>query len=250
MKKRILSFTLATLMVVATITGCGSKDTTNDGTTNTDVSTDASNSEVNDSNDKNANNEIDSSELGETDEWVYAYTWWLPEGMTGQTEKYTNEMKPDWSQNRTHFVGAENGFIMDFGWEGPLALGECVSESTDGNTLWLDTQNNEYRLAAWVDDLSDEADWAKNADKATIVSWVNTVKYTDGDFYETKEMENGYKVIFKVSNEEYTGYVCFIDDYERLEAHQFIYLEKTDIFDDERALDVVNSIFCVTDYIG
>ena len=253
-KKLFVVSVVASLFLV----GCGG---TNNETANSETNTEV-NTEVNVETNADVNMEVPNSEVGTNDdetaeveasgidEWVYAYTWQLPEGVTGKTDKYTHAAYPDWSQNRTHFVGEENGFIMDFKWEGPLTLGESASKSTDGNTLWLETKNNDYRLVAWVDDLTDEADWAKNADKETIISWVNSVSYIDGEFYEEKETDEGYKVIFKVSNEEYTGYVCFIDDYERLEAHQFFYLEKTEIFDNERALNVVNSIFCITDYVG
>lgn len=255
MKKIWKALVTAALLAALSLSlvACGGNET-NDETkpSNSEVNIETSNSETNSEGDDTANTEgnagADTDE--NVDKWVYSHTWKLPEGMVGSTEKYTNATQPEWSQNRTHFVGEENGFIMDFKWEGPLALGECAAKSTDGNTLWLETRNDDYRLAAWVDGLDDEADWAKNADKETIIGWVNSVEYIDNDFYEEKETEEGYKVIFKVSNEEYTGYVCFIDDYERLQAHQFIYLEKTEIFDNDRALKVVNSIFCITDYVG
>ena len=258
MKKIWKALVTSTLFAALSLSlvACGGNATNNESKpSNSEVNIETSNSETNIEGDDTGSTEVnagvDTDDADEkADEWVYAYTWTLPEGMEGSTDKYTNATKPEWSQNRTHFVGEENGFIMDFKWEGPLSLGECASKSTDGNTLGLETKNDDYRLVAWVDGLGDEADWAKNADKETIISWVNSATYKDGDFYEANETEEGYKVIFKVSNEEYTGYVCFIDDYERLEAHQFIYLEKTAIFDNERALKVVNSIFCITDYVG
>ena len=255
MKKKILTGILLVAMSLSLV-ACGGKTTNDEAnkTPGTEISTENVNDNAENKSEPNtemnAGAENTEGETETSDKWVYAYSWKFPEGVIGKIDKYTNAAYPDWSKNRTHFVGTENGFVMDFSWEGPLALGECTSESTDGNTLWLETNNNDYRFAAWVDGLEDEADWAKNADKETIISWVNSVKYIDGEFYEGRETEEGYKVIFKVSNEEYTGYVCFIDDYERLEAHQFIYLEKTEIFDNERALKVVNSIFCITDYVG
>ena len=240
MKKKIISLTLATLMVVSTITGCGNdtpKNETTNNETNVETNTETSTPDTNVSDNENgASNETES-----TTTYDYYTTYVFPDGVEGYTHKYTNDTRPDWSVNYTHFVDGD-GFVMDFKWEGPLHLGASVAPSTDNSTIYLETSDDSYSLYGWHDSLDDEADWLKNNNKEDIISWVSSVSYKENGLFETKETTNGYKVIFEVYNDGYSGYACFMDNYETSEAYSFVYLENNNLYDSAKALSVINSI--------
>ena len=193
--------------------------------------------------------EVVEPETSETPEFAYSHTWSFPDNMEGFTRKYLNDVLTEWSLNETHYV-ANDGTEMNFTWEGPAALGEMADAGE--STLFL-YGGDDYELKAWGCEVSGPEDALREFDKETIVSWDSSSStYTEGDYYEFIDGDIEARVTFKISRTindiEYTGYACYFENYETMTCYQTTYVERNDIFDDERALNVVNSIDFWDDY--
>lgn len=259
MKRRFFTLMLVVAMLAMTLVGCGETTDTTDTTNNdtnveTDVEVDAPTDDtvVEDTADvpvvddaKDEANSNDDVVNGEDDKPVYEYatTWEFPIGMDGFTNKYLNEEYPNWSVNYTHGVAA-NGNEMNFRWEGPIELGEIAG--VNGNTIALSDSNNNFEISAWSFPISTNEEALSNYDKEEIISWnASVTPYINGEYYEFIEEETTSRVIFKVTSNrngvEYTGYACYVDNYETMVCYQMVYLENNETFDDSRALAVVKS---------
>ena len=237
MKKRILSLTLAAMMIAATLVGCGSKEEPVTPNTNTEVTTetptpDTTTPEV----------DVPETEVGTTtpeDVFSTSYALDFPSGMTGFTDKFVFASDETWSLNDTHYVDA-NGNEMNFEWEGPTVLGEMATV-TD-NALALTGGN--YMLFAWTYGYADgDFELCSNIDKDTWTTYtLADVPYVENGYYNRNLSDNTLVVIYEVGNNEYKGFASCITDLNDEICYQFTYLEKIDNYNEERAMNVIESI--------
>jgi hypothetical protein len=80
----------------------------------------------------------------------------------------------------------------------------------------------------------------KNQSKDVLLG--STAEHISNDYYDVYEDETMWRVIYSVYGDDYKGYACYIDDYKVNTCYQFIYCEKNSIYDDARALALVESI--------
>lgn len=264
MKKKIYALMMVMAMLAVTLVGCNkTTDTTN--TTNTEINTETEESVedvvaeptedpveepttepeveepiVEPSEEPTIDGTLESNEV----DAYYSHTLKFPNGLEGFTRKYLIDDNPNWSANRTHYVDV-NGSEMNFSWDGPAELGERADSSE--TTLFLYGNDNDYELRAWSFSLTTEEDYLRNFDKTDIVEWDSDVtNYVVDDYYEFIDGTNTARVIFKITRtlngEEYIGYACYLDNYTNMVCYQTTYLERASIFDDQRALTVVNSL--------
>lgn len=118
-------------------------------------------------------------------------------------------------------------------------------------------------LWVWDYEIVNEEDVLRNRDKDTIVNSMAEVStcncnYTSGDYYEFTDGETEARVIFKITGsvrsdimgdegyyienyEAMTGYACYIENYETMTGYAMGYLQRNEIFDESRVLEVVKS---------
>ena len=175
----------------------------------------------------------------ETPEFKYAYTWAFPEPMVGFTRKYLNETLTEWSINNTHYI-AKDGTEMNFTWEGPALLG--ASASAGEKNLYLYGENCE--LIAWTYGYVDgDYESCLEIDKETWTGYApDDIPYEVDGYYNVETTEDVIKVVFAVGNDNYKGYNCYITDSTNAICYQFAYHENIETYDDNRAMNVVNSI--------
>lgn len=252
-----------TTMTLSLLVGCGQQATPN---TNEDTSTEQ-NTEVEESGDDvvvepteepTATPEVEEPVVEpteepevvepETPEFAPAFTWTFPDGMDGFTQKFLNEDYPEWSVNHTHYV-APNGNEMNFRWEGPAELGSHAGLGNNGKTLYLENSSGEYALRAFTTGELSPEDYEEtiNYSKETIISFASTdVSYIEDGYYNAIIEDNYLSYTFAVEgvgdNANCQGYCHFILDFENGACYQFTYLEDISIYNDQRALSVVNSL--------
>ena len=61
-------------------------------------------------------------------------------------------------------------------------------------------------------------------------------------YYNVEITENTIEVTFEVENNDYKGYNYYVIDVENGICYQFAYVENIEVYDETRALNVVNSI--------
>lgn len=259
MKRRFYALMLVVAMLAMTLVGCGSDttdttNTTNDVTVNTETEESGEDVVVEPTEDpvvepttelEVEDHVVEPTEEPTTEEEFYSdsYQWTFPEGMDGFTDKFVLASDETMSFNCTHYVDT-NGNEMNFSWVGPTELGEQADAGE--TTLFLYGGDN-YELKAWGCEVSGPEDALREFDKETIVGWDSSSSiYTEGDYYEFVDGDIDARVTFKISRTindvEYTGYACYFENYETMTCYQITYVERNDIFDDERALSVVNSL--------
>ena len=247
MKKRILTLTLAVMMIAATLIGCG--NSTNENVTpetNTEVTTetptpDTTTPEVDVPETEVGDNDVDVETFFST-----SYALDFPDGMTGFTDKYVFSSDETWSLNNTHYVD-NSGNTMNFEWEGPTELGElATSVSTN---LFLFSPNKDHMLIAYTTGaLSPETyDETITYGKDVITSFANNeLKYVPEGYYNANVGDTYTTYTFAVkgdvNSDTYVGYAHYILDRNSGICYQFVYSEKEAIYDDARTLKLVNSI--------
>lgn len=259
MKRRFYALMLVVAMLAMTLVGCGSDtsnttNTTNDVTVNTEVEESGDDVIVESTEDPVATPEVDEpvveaepapdgNDNGEnvTINYKYAYDFIFPEGMNGFTKKYLNEDYPEWSLNKTHYVDI-NGNEMNFEWAGPAMLGE--NAGTGGKTLFLRSNGDDFELRAWNSGYSDgDYERCVNLPKETLISFAGkNIPYEENGYYNVEITDNSIIVTFKVSGNGYEGYNYYVLDGNNKVNYQFAYFEKSEIYDDARAMSVINSI--------
>ena len=146
----------------------------------------------------------------------------------------------------THFENAD-GKVMDFSYSSPMELG--MRYQIAGKTLMLTDPEAKYVLEAWTYGYHDN-EFEEDLER-TKMEWVSFIsgadEYSDGDYYDRTVTDTTISIVFKISSEyddgsEYEGYAYFIVDSVEKKCYQFEYKEKTDIYDDARALEVIDSI--------
>ena len=259
MKRRIYALMLVVAMLAMTLVGCGSDtsdttNTTNDATVNTEVE-ESGETVVPETPDEDPADTPEVEEpvveaeptpdgdvngVNETINYEYAHDFTFPEGMNGFTKQYLNEDYPEWSLNETHYVDI-NGNEMNFEWEGPAMLGE--NAGTSGKTLIL-RNGDDFELRAWNSGYSDgDYEQCVNLPKETWISFADeNIPYEENGYYNVETTDNSIIVTFKVSGNGYEGYNYYVLDGNNNVGYQFAYFEKSEIYDDARAMFVINSI--------
>lgn len=260
--KRRFYLMLVVAMIAMTLVACGSdtNDTTN--TTNDDVTV---NTEVEESGETvvpetSVEDPVETPEVeepvveaeptpdgdvngeNETFRYEYSHDFVFPEGMNGFTKKYLNEDYPEWSVNQTHYVDSY-GNEMNFSWEGLVDLGEQAWAGE--RTLVLSNSDRTYQLQAWTYGLVDETKFAADLDysKDTWTSFAATdTPYVENGYYDIQTSNTIIEVIFEVANDTQKGYNYYIVDLNRETCYQFAYLENIDIYDNDRAMTVVENL--------
>ena len=254
MKKKFIAMLTITTMTLSLLVGCGQSATPN---TNEDTST-VQNTEVKESGDDVvvATEEPIVAEVVEdvvaevveeesvTINYEYAYDLKFPNGMTGFTKKYLNETVPEWSLNETHYVDT-NGNEMNFEWEGFATLGESAGVSTGHPTLILIDADGNYTLRAWTYGTVDEVKFAMDLEysKETWTSFASVdIPYVENGYYDIQTTDTTIEVVFEVANDTQKGYDYYVVDLNRGTCYQFTYLENNEVYDNSRAMFVINSI--------
>lgn len=267
MRKKLITMLTITTMTLSLLVGCGQQATPN---TNEDTSTEQ-NTEV-EVVEPTATPEVEPTmepvvepttepevedpvvepteeptiENGEDEFYSDSYQWAFPEGLDGFTDKFVIASDETMSFNCTHYVDI-NGNEMNFSWVGPTALGEKAS--TYKNTLTLYDSAGEYALRAFTTgELSPETyDELKSYVKETIISFAAPeTPYIPDGYYNANIGDNymsyTYAIAGDISGNAYKGYEHYICDRENGLCYQFSYLENVNIYDDTRAMNVIDSI--------
>lgn len=257
MKRRFYALMLVVAMLAMTLVGCGSDTTDTTNTTNdTEVNTEVEEEVVEPTEEPTTTPEVEEEVVepteepevveSETPEFSYELTLAFPDGMEGFTRKFLNEDIEEWSVNKTHYV-AKDGTEMNFTWEGPASLGEMASAGEKTLSLY----GVDYELQAWTYGLVDETRFAEDLEysKETWTSFAySETPYVENGYYDIQTTDTTIEVIFEVANDTQKGYNYYIVDINRETCYQFAYLESIEIYDDTRAMNVINSIDFWDDY--
>ncbi|MBR3683927.1 MAG: hypothetical protein IKL78_03510 [Lachnospiraceae bacterium] len=270
MKKRLIAMLLAGLLAVA-CSACSDKeekkdttvsDTTDNAEADTTLPEDESVYDTDDSGDAADDGVTDEGNAGEGTEGAGENTTegtgeesevlWNEQDVhtysfdNGYTTKYPYVANPAMGYTITHFENAD-GKVMDFSYSSPMELG--MRYQIAGKTLMLTDPEAKYVLEAWTYGYHDN-EFEEDLE-LTKMEWVSFIsgadEYSDGDYYDRTVTDTTISIVFKISSEyddgsEYEGYAYFIVDSVEKKCYQFEYKEKTDIYDDARALEVIDSI--------
>ena len=188
-----------------------------------------------------AKDDVVVEDSNEDEKYSDSYSWTFPEGMDGFTDKYVFNGNESWSLNFTHYVN-NDGKEMNFLWEGPTALGERAT--SNGKALFLFGENNNYHLCVWNGNYG-EGDYENciNLSKETWTSFAPVdIPYVENGYYDVEVTDTTIEVTFKVLGIGYEGYNYYVLDTINEIGYQFAYLENIEIYDDTRAMNVINSI--------
>ncbi len=260
MKKKFIALLTITTLSLSLLVGCGQQATTN---TNEDTSTEENtevNTEVEESGEDVvvempteepiATPEVEEPVVEPTTEDEFdgfysdSYQWAFPEsiGVEGFTDKYVLASDETMSFNCTHYV-AKDGTEMNFSWVGPTELGE---KADAGNTtLFLYGNDSAYELRAWnggelkLEEL--EECLALEKDVWTSLSG-SDITYPEDGYYNIERINNIVYVTYAVKTDTMNGYSYFICNGDVENYYMFTYLERNEIYDDTRAMNVINSL--------
>lgn len=153
---------------------------------------------------------------------------------------------PDFSDsskaNMTAHVELACGEVMDISWNGPKQLGARVA-STDDSIIFCD-ENREYiymltgaslkyNTTLYADAvLYDSAKWYEYTDEP----------YVEDGYYKSHFDIDVYEVVFAVDYGTHKGYCRYIIDTDKFVFNKFVYVEKVEEYNDDRAIKVINSI--------
>jgi len=257
MKRRIFAFMLVVAMLAMTLVGCGSDttdttNTTNDVTVNTETEESGEDVVVESTEDPVVESTtepevedpvVEPTEEPTTEEEFYSdsYQWTFPEGMDGFTDKFVLASDETMSFNCTHYVDT-NGNEMNFSWVGPTELGE---KADAGETTLFLYGNDSFELRAWnggelkLEELEECLALEKNV--WTSLSGSN-VTYPENGYYNIERIDNIVYVKYAVKTDTMNGYSCFLCNGDVGNYYMFTYLERNEIYNDTRAMNVINSI--------
>jgi hypothetical protein len=257
-KRRFLALLIAAVFVSMSLTACGNKAAETNGDAVSTETSEESEEEIKET--KEADKETKASSVEEEttkatlDEDIPVvsdiYTLEFPEAVVGSgyTEKCVLADDASMSINYTHYEDSEYSRTVDFSWRGPTTLGNVATtvDGDYGNELFLYDKNNVndyvYGLHYWYGGtLVNEEDYMKNISKEAILN-CTAAEHSSNGYYDVYEDETMYRVIFSVYGDDYKGYDCYIDDYKTNTCYQFTYCEKNSVYDDARALTLVESI--------
>lgn len=158
----------------------------------------------------------------------------------GYTKNTTDKDDKNWQHNVSHIEFA-TGSVMDFYWEGPITLGNQYG-STDKMFVYKDPELTwRYELRACVSDYYDGI--INDASSMTKEQWLakSGVSNSTG-YFQAAGDEDTFEVILAVENEEAQGYCYYLIDVKHEIFYQFSYVENINVYDDNRAKRVINSI--------
>ena len=253
MKKKIYAVMLVVAMLAMTLVGCGSDttdttNTTNDVTVNTEVEESGEDVVVEPTEEPIVEpttepevedpvvepTEEPTIETGEDEFYSDSYQWAFPEGLEGFTDKFVLASDETMSFNCTHYVDP-NGNEINFSWVGPTALGEKAGLGSNGPTIILKNSTGELSPETY--------DEIKSYDKETIISFAaNDSPYIPDGYYNANIGDTYMSFTFAVASDTHKGYNHYIMDREKGLCYQFVYLESIEIYDDTRAMNVINSL--------
>jgi len=265
MRKKLITMLTITTMTLSLLVGCGQQATPN---TNEDTSTEQ-NTEV-EVVEPTATPEVEPTmepvveptaepevedpvvepteeptiENGEDEFYSDSYQWAFPEGLEGFTDKFVLASDETMSFNCTHYVDP-NGNEINFSWVGPTVLGENAGLGENGTTLILENSSGEYALRAFTTgEISPETyDEIASYDKETIISVAPPdAPYPTNGYYEANSGDTYSSFTFELVGDKIRGYYHIIADKEKGLCYQFGYFEDIKIYDDSRAMNVINSL--------
>jgi hypothetical protein len=253
MKRKFYALMLVVAMLAMALVGCGSDttdttNTTNDVTVNTEIeeSGEVVEPEVEVDVPETEVPEVETTEEPTTEEddfYADSYQWEFPEGMDGFTDKYVLASDETMSFNCTHYVDV-NGNEMNFSWVGPTELGEKAG--VNSNTLNLKEKSDTYEIRAWHSGSMRMED-IEPCLTADSTAWTNSTSaycsLPENGYYNVEQVENTviitYELIDNASGK--MGYARFLANADVGEMYCFIYLETPEVFDNTRAMNVVES---------
>jgi hypothetical protein len=262
-KKRFLALLIAAVFVSMSLTACGNKAAETNGDAESTETSEESEEETKETKEadketKKAAEETKASSVEEEttkatlDEDIPVvsdiYTLEFPEAIVGSgyTTKCVLADDESMSINYTHYEDSASNLTIDFSWNGPTTLGDVATTVNGTHTeLFLYDKNNvndySYSLHYWYGgEITNEEDYIKNFSKDVILG--ASPENASNDYYDIYEDETMWRVIYSVYGDNYKGYACFIDDYKVNTCYEFVYVEKNSVYDDARALALVESI--------
>lgn len=163
--------------------------------------------------------------------------WVFPEGMDGETQKspYQNGM----SRNITTYV-TPNGHEMVFHWYGPNDL--ATQAIANNGVLTLQESEGLYKLNAQAIPTNEIVD----RNDIGAYGLMEYEHYVEGDFGLQVD-DYGTQLLYPIVDDNgYKGYATLLygSDYAMPQDYLyfFTYVEREDVYDDERALDVMASL--------
>lgn len=155
----------------------------------------------------------------------------------------------------TTYTSSE-GREMSFCWEGPVELMSVAAENN--GSLYYEDTNNSYQLRAYalsespamLDYRTSEGIYVFNYEdnnEKIVSEWLSyldeTENYVPGSSFDVAKRYYGNEIVFPITGEGgYKGYAhyIFVGDTDRF--YVFTYMEHESVYDEERALRVINSI--------
>ncbi len=155
----------------------------------------------------------------------------------------------------TTYTSSE-GREMSFCWEGPVELMSVAAENN--GSLYYEDTNNSYRLRAYalpespsmLDYVTSEGVYPFNYqdnNEKIVSEWLSyldeTECYVQGSSFDAAKRRYGNEVVFPITGENgYKGYAHYIFEGNMDRFYVFTYMEHESVYDDERALHIINSI--------
>lgn len=178
------------------------------------------------------------------------FLWTFPQGIVGETQK--TPMENGMSINVTSYTNSNNQEIK-FHWYGPETLGEQAEVGENGLLTLKDKEGN-YRLNVQQIPMSeckgetyrdDELNaWVINENHKIFSPLQEYEHYVEGCVVDYSSSEYGLYPI--TTDDGYKGYayVMYSSQFKKPndEVYFITYVEKENVYDDERALEVIKSI--------
>lgn len=255
MKKKFLYLLLAGTISATSLVGCGDSTdkepngTVGEVTTNIDNTT-TNNSSGNSSEESTTNNTSENTEPESILKPSGAIAYHFTSDVIGKgfTEQLISTEDTSWAYNKTHYINPD-GDTMNFSWEGPEKMGELVYSTTSGTALIIKDSDANYALRAITtgETPKDTFDATKLWSKEQIVACVHKdVKYITDGHYSSNITDNVLEYTFaiqaEVDKKQHKGYAYFIMVRDTGLCYQFYYLENSDVYNEERALKVIDSL--------
>lgn len=260
MKKKSLCLIFTSTIIATALVGCNdSNDISNNNNTTTNVTASTGeNTTTQNTTTTEENTSVETTTSGSTSENTEPTTVINPSGSitynftsfvmgSGFTEQTALD-NDTWSSNKTHYINPDSD-VMNFSWEGPKGVGIIAYSTSSGTALIMKNPTGEYTLRALTtgETPKETFDATKSWTKEQIVACVHKdVSYIKDGFYNSDISDNTLIYTFaidaEIDEELHKGYAYFIMTRDTGLCYQFYYLEVEDVYDDERALKVINSI--------
>lgn len=256
MRKKFLCFLFTSSLIAATLAGCNSSTETPTSSNSTTKKTETTSENITTEEITTNIPTTDSDSSSDTTEPTTAInpsgakTYYFSSEVIGSglNEQIVSNDDEKWSLNKTHYVNPDSD-IMNFSWEGPIGIGEVAYSTSSGTALIMKNSTGEYALRALTtgETPTETFDATKSWTKDQIIACVHKdVSYIKDGLYDSDISDNTLKYTFAIESEIdeklHKGYAYFIMTRDTGLCYQFYYLESSDVYDDARALKVINSI--------